>query len=62
MEIGADIDRLATAMTMGSRIPEAMNKISCISASPWELVAVKVRAPAATLPQQQDRPTVRCSW
>jgi len=37
-------------MTMGRRAPEAQWSSSCISARPWELVAVKVREPAAAAP------------
>ena len=32
--------RLATVMTMGRRMADAMKRISCIKARPWELVAV----------------------
>ncbi len=52
MEMGADRARLAMAMTMAIRIPEAIHIISLIRASPWEEVAVKVRAPAAAEPTQ----------
>jgi len=37
---GALKARLATVMTMGKRMPLAMNRISCIRARPWALVAV----------------------
>ena len=37
---GPDTARLALAMQMGSLIAETMGRISCISMSPWELVAV----------------------
>jgi hypothetical protein len=50
MEMGPDRERLATVMTMGSRWAEAMNRISCIRARPWEEVAVYTRAPAAEAP------------
>ena len=40
MESGPDRARLATVMTIGSRMAEVMNTISFIKASPWELVAV----------------------
>ena len=39
-------------MTIGRRPPAAQWSISCISASPWDEVAVKVRAPAAEAPMQ----------
>ena len=48
---GADKARLATAMTMGSRMPEATNSTSFISARPWLDVAVNVRAPEAAEPE-----------
>jgi hypothetical protein len=54
MLMGPERLRLATAMTMGSLSAEAMNRISCIRARPWEEVAVKVRAPTAAVPQQTD--------
>jgi len=34
MEMGAERDRLATAITMGNRMPEAMYRISFINAKP----------------------------
>jgi hypothetical protein len=37
-------------MTMGSRAPAAQWSISCMSARPWALVAVNVRAPALAAP------------
>ena len=52
MLMGPDRARLATTITMGSRRLAAMNRISCMSARPWLAVAVKVRAPAAAVPQQ----------
>ncbi len=54
MLMGALSARLATVMTMGRRMAEAMKTISCMSASPCEEVAVKVRAPVAAVPQQTD--------
>src|SRR3989304_9735616 len=47
---GPEIARLATDMTMGRRIAEAMGNTSAIYISPWELVAVKVLAPVAEAP------------
>jgi hypothetical protein len=52
MLMGPESDRLATAITMGSRIAGAMNSISCIRARPWDAELVKVRAPAAEEPMQ----------
>jgi hypothetical protein len=40
------------ARTTGSRAPAAQWSISCISASPWALVAVKALAPTAEAPMQ----------
>jgi len=37
---GPETARLAFPMTTGRRIAETMGSISCISMSPWELVAV----------------------
>ena len=37
---GPDTARLALPMTTGRRMAETIGRISCISMSPWELVAV----------------------
>src|SRR3989344_8267112 len=47
---GALRERLATAITAGRRNPEIIGRISNISASPWEAVAVKLLAPHKMLP------------
>ncbi len=54
MLIGAESDRLANAITIGSRIPAAMYRTSTINASPWDEVAVITRAPAAAAPTHAD--------
>jgi hypothetical protein len=48
--MGALRARFTTVMTMGNLMPEALNKASCISASPWDVVEEYVRAPAALAP------------
>jgi len=52
--IGDDNALFATAITIGSLIPAAMNSISCISASPCDDVAVNVRWPVALIPIAAD--------
>ena len=52
--MGADNALLAFVITIGSRIPLAINKISCINASPCEDVAVYVRKPLADAPTQAE--------
>ena len=47
MLIGAAIALLTTAITTGSLIPEAIGRISCISMSPCDDVAVNVLTPVA---------------
>jgi hypothetical protein len=42
---GAAITRFTLHITMGALLPEAKWSISCMRASPWEAVAVKVRTP-----------------
>src|SRR3989304_6569939 len=48
--MGAESALFTTVIIMGNLIPEALNRASCISASPWEVVAEYVRAPAALAP------------
>ena len=50
MLMGAESARFALAMTMGSRMPDAIPSISHMYARPWLLVAVMTRAPAAEAP------------
>jgi len=52
MLIGADSARLALAMTIGRRMPDAMWSSSHMSARPCDEVAVITRAPAADAPMQ----------
>jgi len=47
---GPETARLAIAITIGRRIAEAIGSNSCISIKPWELVAVKERAPVPDAP------------
>ena len=49
MLMGADSARFATTITIGSLMLDAMNRISCIRASPWLAVAVNVLAPVAAV-------------
>ena len=44
--------RLTAAITTAVRQPEAKCSISCISANPWEEVAVKVRTPVSDADKQ----------
>ena len=44
--------RLTSAITMGSRAPEAQCSSSCMSASPCPEVAVKVRTPVLCAPMR----------
>ena len=51
---GADNALFATAMTIGSLMPAAINTISCIRAIPCDAVAVKVLTPVACAPMHAD--------
>src|SRR5574341_430944 len=48
--MGAESARFTTVMTMGNLMPDALNRASCISASPCDVVEEYVRAPAALEP------------
>jgi hypothetical protein len=52
------MERFTLTSTMGRRAPEAQCKSSCIKAKPWELVAVKARAPAMLAPIRQAKAEV----
>ncbi len=54
MLIGAPMARLATVITIGKPMPEALNSASAMNSRPWLAVAVYVRAPAAEAPMQAD--------
>ncbi len=42
---GTAMTRFTLHITMGTLLPEAKWSISCMRASPWDAVAVKVRTP-----------------
>ena len=48
--MGPGMARLTTAMTTGRREAEVTPVTSCISARPWEALAVKVRTPVEAAP------------
>ncbi len=52
--MGALTARFTTVITIGSRIPEALNSTSCISSSPWEDVDEYVLAPVALAPTSAE--------
>jgi hypothetical protein len=52
------MERFTLMRTIGSLAPEAQCKSSCIRAKPWELVAVKARAPAILAPIKQAKAEV----
>ncbi len=50
--MGAATERLTTAITTGRWAAPATKRTSCISASPWDAVAVNVRTPVASAETQ----------
>ncbi len=52
MLMGLERERLASTMTTGSLIAAVQYTISLMRINPWELVQVKLRAPAAADPVQ----------
>ncbi len=54
MLIGALTALFATVMIIGSLIPAALKRTSCINKSPWDVVAEYVLAPTAEAPTRAE--------